>query len=132
MTREELIERAGRARANAHAPYSRYEVGAAVLASDGSVFTGANVENASFGATVCAERVAVLSAVAAGRRAFAAIAIVTPGAEPAQPCGLCLQVLAEFCDDLDVWCAAADSGAVRATTLRALMPSRFVLEKGDG
>jgi cytidine deaminase len=91
---EQLLAAARAARAAAYAPYSDYAVGAAVLGPDGRVWSGCNVENALYGATVCAERVAVWSAVAAGCRALVALAVVTPSGGP--PCGLCRQVLWEF------------------------------------
>jgi len=121
-----LIERARDARKRAYAPYSGYEVGAALVTrKTGKVFTGANVENASYGATVCAERVAVWSALAAGQSKFSALAVVTPGTEPAPPCGMCLQVLSEFCDDLEILLAAAESDEVIETSLAELMPLQF-------
>jgi cytidine deaminase len=129
MIRDRLMEAARKARLNAHAPYSSYLVGAA-LASEGQdpqIFTGVNVENASYGATVCAERVALFSAVAAGHRGFSAIAVVTSGKEPAPPCGLCLQVLGEFCEDLDVYYSAQESDEIVETTLRDLLPVKFNL-----
>ena len=124
---ETLIAAARKARRNAYAPYSGYDVGAAIATSGERprIFTGANVENASFGATVCAERVALLEAVASGHRAFSAIAVVTPGKEPAPPCGMCLQVLSEFCDDLVIYLAAAGSRKIVETRLSTLMPSGF-------
>jgi cytidine deaminase, homotetrameric len=92
-----LFDRAMEASAAAYAPYSRFHVGAAILCLDGSVFTGVNVENRSFGLTVCAERNALFSAVGAGKRKFAMIAIATPDADyPVSPCGACRQVLSEF------------------------------------
>lgn len=91
-----LVEAATRARAHSHSPYSHFAVGAAVLTEDGSIFAGCNVENRSFGATICAERVAVTSAVAAGHRRFRAIAVITDTEPPSPPCGLCREVLAEF------------------------------------
>ena len=125
--RGKLIAAARAARRKAYAPYSGYEVGAAIASSGrrGDVFTGANVENASFGATICAERVALLGAVAAGHRKFSALAVVTPGRVPAPPCGMCLQSLAEFCGDLEVYLAAAEGGKVIETSLRRLLPVRF-------
>ncbi len=127
--RTRLIEQARLARAMAYAPYSGYEVGAAVAATNGVIYWGCNVENASYGATLCAERVAVFTAVAAGQRSFSAIAVVTPGADPAPPCGMCLQVLSEFCDDLPVYLAAAGSERVIDTSLDVLFPSRFHLDR---
>ena len=89
-----LVDAARGARKNAYAPYSRYAVGAAALAASGNIYTGGNVENASYGLTVCAERVAVWAAAAAGEREIVAIAVATPNG--ATPCGACRQVLAEF------------------------------------
>lgn len=125
---ERLIEQARLARELAHAPYSGFKVGAAVaVGSDEEIFTGCNVENASYGATVCAERVAVCSAVAGGEKELVALAVVTPGKEPSPPCGMCLQVLAEFARDLPVYLAAADSKKVVRTSLEALLPTAFRL-----
>ena len=93
----ELFEEARKAADFAYAPYSKFRVGAALLASDGTVFTGCNVENRSFGLTVCAERNAVFKAVSSGRRTFIALAVSTPDSEiPVGPCGACRQVLSEF------------------------------------
>lgn len=94
---EELFGRALAAAGNSYSPYSRFRVGAAILCDDGSVVTGANIENRSYGLTICAERSAVASAVSAGRRGFKAIAIATPDSSyPVSPCGACRQVLSEF------------------------------------
>ena len=111
------------ARANAHAPYSRFTVGAALLADDGRVFVGANVENASYGLTICAERHAVGAAVAAGARRFRAIPITSRGPAPAPPCGACRQVLAEFPPEFEVR-SFAGAGELRETT-RTLLPAAF-------
>jgi cytidine deaminase len=94
-----LVEAAARARDRAYAPYSLYRVGAAALAPDGAIFAGCNVENASYGLALCAERSAVAQLIAAGATRIAAIAVVTAGPEPARPCGLCRQTLCEFADD---------------------------------
>jgi cytidine deaminase len=123
-----LIKAAHEARNNAHAPYSHYKVGAAVLASDGRVFVGANVENASYGLALCAERSAVAAAVVAGARRLLACAVVTATAPPASPCGMCRQTLAEFgSDDLRV-ILENDGGTREEVSLGTLLPRAF---RGD-
>lgn len=114
---------------NAHCPYSRYAVGAALLTSDESVFTGCNVENSSYGLTICAERAAVCAAIAAGRREFVALAVVAGGAQIPRPCGACLQVLSEFCKpELIIYAAtASDLTDSRACRLSDLLPHPFDL-----
>src|SRR5690349_1402627 len=102
MDSENLIQMATEARECAHAPYSKFKVGAALLDSSGRVFTGCNVENASYGLTVCAERVALWKAVSGGERKFVALAVVADGERPPSPCGACRQVLWEFSEDLEV------------------------------
>jgi cytidine deaminase len=129
-TREELelVDEARRAAGAAYAPYSRLAVGAALLCDDGVVVCGANVENASFGLTSCAERNAVCAAVAGGRRRFRTIA-VHADAHAAPPCGACRQVLAEFAPDVTV--VFPHRGEPVAATLDELLPARFVLSPGD-
>ena len=111
-------------RKHAYAPASSFHVGAAVLADDGRVFAGCNVENASYGLTICAERAAVCAAVAAGVRVLRAVAVATDLAEPARPCGACRQVLAEFGRSLEV-VMVGRGGVVRQTSLDQLLPDPF-------
>ena len=99
---QQLLDQARRARETAYAPYSNFKVGAAVLTAAGEIFSGCNIENASLGATICAERVAILTAVAAGHRDLTALAVVADTPDPVAPCGLCRQVLAEFSPDCRV------------------------------
>lgn len=120
---ESLVERATEARGAAYAPYSGFQVGAALLAEDGTVFTGSNVENASIGLTTCAERTAVFTAVHAGQRRFSAVAISTDGTSPVAPCGACRQVLAEFAPEIRVISEAG--GERREWTLSELLPDPF-------
>ena len=121
----ELHELAVEVRANAYAPYSGFRVGAALRTRDGRVFTGVNVENASFPVTICAERGALMSAVAAGVREFEAVAVVTDAVEPAAPCGMCRQMLAEFGLDLMIL-GAGREGPKHLIQLRELLPKAFV------
>lgn len=123
----QLIAAARTAIENAHAPYSEYRVGAALLTGTGEVFTGCNVENASYGLTICAERSAVSAAVSAGCRDFAALAIAAgPAGSPPYPCGACRQVLAEFAGpDFPVYVASGDTGDFETLTLGELLPKAF-------
>ena len=125
MPMDELIEAARRVRENAHAPYSRYKVGAAVRMASGRVFVGANVENASYGLALCAERSAIAAAIAAGETRLAAVAVITASSPPAAPCGMCRQVLAEFGDDDLPVALVNDKGERSDTTLGALLPHAF-------
>ena len=123
-----LVKQAIEARNGAYAPYSGFRVGAALLASDGTVYTGCNIENASYGATVCAERVAYFKAVSDGKRSFAGLAIAggkdVVSATP--PCGICRQTLSELCgEDMPVLLADSEAGAYTHTTLGALLPFAF-------
>ena len=123
--RRQLFAAARAVRARAHAPYSKFRVGAAVLDERGRVHAGCNVENASYGLTVCAERNAVAAAVAAGAKRIRAVAVVSDGA--VTPCGACRQVLVELGGlDTEVL-LAGPGGAPRATTLGALLPDAFSL-----
>jgi cytidine deaminase len=121
-----LTEAARAAAANAHAPYSRFRVGAACLTRSGKIHQGANVENASYGLSICAERSAVFAAVAAGDREIRALAVYTPTPEPTTPCGACRQVLCEFGDDIEIVCCCDGANAERFTS-GALLPHRFRL-----
>lgn len=122
MTDEKLLEMALEMRNYSYVPYSKYAVGAALLAEDGRVFTGCNVENAAYGNTLCAERTALCKAVSEGARKFIAIAIASSGSAPF-PCGACRQSLYEFAPDLRVM--VTWDGNVRKTTLRELLPEGF-------
>ena len=121
MSYKKLIEAATRARSRAHAPYSKFSVGAALLTKSGTIFTGCNVENVSLGLTICAERSAVAAAVAGGDKELAAIAIVTDFPEPVFPCGACRQVLAEFNPELQV-VASTIGGRNEMALLSKLLP----------
>jgi len=123
----DLVRAARAARKRAHAPYSRFQVGAAVLDERGRVHVGCNVENASYGLTICAERNAVAAAVAAGARKIRAVAVVTPTRPPGTPCGACRQVLAELGDARTRVLLASPTGATEGTTLGALLPRGFSL-----
>lgn len=127
VTPQELIALALEARKNAYAPYSGFAVGAALLTGDGQVFTGCNVENASYGLTICAERVALFTAVARGNRSLRAIAVVAGTDDYCSPCGACRQVLAEFGGDTRVYLANRH-GAYRETTVAELLPGTFTLD----
>ncbi len=136
MERKQLIGRAIQARENAYCPYSGFAVGAALLAKDGSVTTGCNIENASFTPTCCAERVAFFQAVSHGVRDFSGIVVVggQKGGELRRtvPCGVCLQVMAEFCvpEEFDIIAATSEED-YEVMTLKELLPCGFALEEGD-
>jgi cytidine deaminase len=125
MTDRDLINFAREAMANSYSPYSRFPVGAAIESADGSVFTGCNIENASFGATLCAEAVALSSAVAGGKREFLRIAIISDGVNYTLPCGACRQMLSEFSPELEVLAVRAD-GRYVSYKLNSLLPSPFI------
>lgn len=119
-----LVEAARDARERAYAPYSRFAVGAAVLAASGRIFPGCNIENAAYPATVCAERVALLSAYAAGERSITALAVIADTAGPVSPCGTCRQVIFELAPHCTV-ILANTSDAIQVTTPQALLPHGF-------
>ncbi len=119
-----LIETATKARSHAYAPYSHYSVGAAVLCGDGSVFTGCNVENASYPCGICAERTAAAKAVSEGNMDITAVAVTGSTAEICTPCGMCRQFLYEFNEDMDVICSGID-GDFRIYKIKELLPHGF-------
>jgi cytidine deaminase len=121
---DELAEAALKARRAAYAPYSRFRVGAALLTAKGEIITGCNVENATYGLCVCAERNAMATAVAERQRAFAAMAIATGASPPSPPCGMCRQFMAEFCVDLPLL-LINDKGERVRTRLGKLLPGAF-------
>jgi cytidine deaminase len=119
-----LVNAAKQARENAHAPFSNFRVGAAVRATSGRVFTGCNVENATLGLTICAERVAIFKAISEGERGFDAIAVVTEVAGLTPPCGACRQIIWEFCGDVPVVLANLE-GKVEIESSLKLLPRPF-------
>ena len=121
-----LLTVARTAQRRAHAPYSKFHVGAALLTKSGKVYTGCNVENASYGLTICAERVAITKAVSEGHRQFKAIAVIAPSAS-LSPCGACRQVLAEFGDMVVVCADSRNTRRIRLNLLSELLPHTFKL-----
>ena len=130
MTNEELMVYAEQAMGKSYSPYSRFKVGAAILGCDGQVYTGTNIENVSFGMTVCGERNAVFSAVGQGEKCFTKLALVTEAETIVTPCGACLQVLKEFADDLEItikW-----KNGIKTVTLKQLLPMAFEYDLKEG
>lgn len=123
MTDSELIEVAKKYRENAHAPYSKFKVGAAVLTSSGKVFGGCNIENASYPAGICAERTAISKAVSEGEKNISAIAIIADTDEPCSPCGICRQVMAEF--KIQKIIMTNLKGNTKIVTLNEILPFAF-------
>ena len=136
MTDRALMDLALQARKNAYAPYSEFRVGAALLSAEGQVFCGSNVENASYPATICAERAAFSAAVSAGAREFTAIAIAGGKGETADPCvapcGICRQVMAEFCSAENFKIILGDEKSVKVYTLSELLPLGFGAKNLEG
>ena len=126
---DRLLAAARAAQAQAYAPYSEYRVGAALEAEDGTLFSGCNVENASYGLTICAERTALGAAVSAGARRFRRLVVVSDSDPPASPCGACRQVLAEF--GLDLAGRAVGPGREMRWTLAELLPDAFTPHRLD-
>ena len=127
--RQALVDAACKARERAYAPYSKFRVGAAILTQSGVIHVGCNVESASYGLTVCAERVAICNAVASGEREFEALAIATNDGSP--PCGACRQFAVEFADNLTVLLVnTRNAQGPREFTLRELLPESFTFPHG--
>ena len=124
MTNKQLVAYAIKAKENSYSPYSKFRVGACLLCEDGSVYTGCNIENVAYGPSNCAERTAIFKAVSEGNTKFKKIAIAVDGQNFGYPCGVCRQVMAEFCDNLDIIVANQDGKFVK-TTLKELLPQAF-------
>lgn len=129
MDKNELLKMAKKARKSAYAPYSDFCVGAALLCADGEIYTGCNVENSSLSPTCCAERIAIFKAVSDGKQKFSAIAIVGGKKDsakmlPCYPCGMCRQVMSEFCDD-DFIIITENGDLAESTTFSHILPNRF-------
>lgn len=124
----ELIQAALQAREQAYAPYSQYKVGAALLGKSGRIYTGCNVENASYGATICAERVAAVKAVSEGEQEFEALVVAVGGDEPGSPCGICRQFLAEFGTGLRLILVNLKGDRIE-TTLEQYLPQAFTPDR---
>lgn len=126
MTNRELYQIALDMTSKSYAPFSKFRVGAALLTKEGKLYTGCNVENSSYGGTICAERTAFVKAVSEGDKEFSKIAIASSGGE-AWPCGICRQFMKEFCDDDFVVITANDVDSIRTYTLAELLPEGFRL-----
>ncbi|MCX7903791.1 MAG: cytidine deaminase [Caloramator sp.] len=131
MEYKELVELANRAKINAYVPYSNFRVGAALLTEEGKVFTGCNIENASYGGTVCAERTALFKAISEGYNKFKAIAITSDSPNLTFPCGICRQVLSEFGLDIDV-IVSNNKGEFKVFKLNELLPYAFSSDDMEG
>ncbi len=129
MHYERMIKAALKVKKNAYAPYSRFYVGAALLSNDGKIYVGCNVENSSYGMTMCAERNAFFKAISDGARGFKAIAVVSDDTGHTMPCGACLQVMSELAgENLDI-VTADQTGQIKTMKLRELLPHPFFTEK---
>ena len=122
---DDLLELAQKARQNAHAPYSQYLVGAALRTSNGELFSGCNVENASYGATICAEQAAICQAVTHGQKHITEVLVLTQGDTPAPPCGICRQIISEFAEeDIPIHCCSTN-GKTKTYSLKEILPYSF-------
>jgi cytidine deaminase (EC 3.5.4.5) len=130
MDKNEVIKQAIEAMENAYAPYSKFKVGAALLTKSGKIYTGCNIENSSYGASVCAERVAIFKAVSEGEHDFELLVVATKTEEPSPPCGICRQVISEFSNDLPI-ILVNDKGSIIETNINKLLPFPFLKEKLD-
>ncbi|NMA67634.1 MAG: cytidine deaminase [Clostridiaceae bacterium] len=128
---QNLIQEAFSAKNNAYAPYSGFNVGAALIADDGNMYTGCNVENSSYGATICAERTAIVKAISNGAKKISSVAVVSDSETYTIPCAICLQVMSEFCDpDMELHLANRN-GQHMTCTFNELLPHSFKLHKND-
>ena len=121
---KKLISKAKKVRKKAYTPYSKFQVGAAVLCAGGKIFTGCNIENASFGLAVCAERVAIFKAISEGSTKFDAIAVICDTDKPCSPCGACRQVISEFGEDIPLIMANL-KGDIKIKKIKELLPEAF-------
>jgi len=121
---QKLINKAEEARLNAYAPYSKFTVGSAVMTKEGAIFTGCNIENASLGLSICAERVAIYKAVSSGYKSFKALAIIGDTEEPCTPCGACRQVMLEFSPDMEIIMTNLNQ-KIKITKAKELLPDIF-------
>ncbi|MGL5439462.1 MAG: cytidine deaminase [Filifactoraceae bacterium] len=127
MDNKELVIKAKEAMGKAYAPYSKFYVGAAILAEDGKIYTGNNIENSSFGATICGERVALVKAISEGNRKFSKIALITSSNKLEYPCGICRQMLSEFQDDSLLIISNSDMSEIKEYKFAEIFPYSFDL-----
>ena len=125
MSQNKLMEEAKEARKHAYVPYSKFQVGAALLMKDGSIFRGANIENASFGLTNCAERTALYKAYSEGNKEIQAVAVIADTTDPVSPCGACRQVMMELCGPEVTVYLGSLNGKIETTTVAELLPGAF-------
>lgn len=129
MDYKDLVKSANDIKQNAYAPYSNFHVGAALIATSGKVYTGVNVENSSYGATICAERTAILKAISEGERSIKALAIASDSNDFTLPCGICRQVILEFADEDLVILCSNNKGEYKVYSLNNLLPNAFIFKK---